>query len=125
MTIEQILALGQMGYTKADIDALGAAPESQPKEEPRPARTQEEPKEEEKPLMSADDILKALGQQMPEQKPAEPSNVTMTTDQFNELIQNIRLNGASLDVPAKTNLQDALVNHTLARLGGLSSESSK
>ena len=45
MTIEEILKLGEMGYTKADIEKMSAPePKSEPKSEPKP-----EPKPEQKP----------------------------------------------------------------------------
>ena len=45
MTIEEILKLGEMGYTKADIEKM-TAPETNPEPEPKPER---EPKPEPKP----------------------------------------------------------------------------
>lgn len=43
MTIEQILELGKMGYTKEDIEAMDKAPQDPKQEDPK----KEEPKKEE------------------------------------------------------------------------------
>lgn len=48
MTIEQILELGKMGYSKEDIEALDKAPQDPKQEDPKKDEPkQEEPKKEE------------------------------------------------------------------------------
>ena len=47
MTIQEILDLGKMGYTKADIEKMAAEPKQEPKEEPK-QEPKQEPKEEPK-----------------------------------------------------------------------------
>ncbi len=47
MTIQEILDLGKMGYTKEDIEKMGDEPKQEPKQEPK-EEPKQEPKEEPK-----------------------------------------------------------------------------
>lgn len=58
MTIEEILKLGAMGYTKEDIEAMGKAPE--PEADTEPAKDPEPMKEEPAPVQQETDMLKFI-----------------------------------------------------------------
>ena len=59
MTIQEILDLGKMGYTKADIEKMGGVdPKQEPKEEPKQEPEEEEPKQE--PNQAPDNNAKFL-----------------------------------------------------------------
>ena len=62
MQIEQILKLGEMGYTKAEIEAMEKGETSKPteehKEESNPPKQEEKPKEEQKQEQTPIDELK-------------------------------------------------------------------
>lgn len=61
MTIEEILKLGAMGYTKEDIEAMGEAPE--PEADPEPAKDPEPMKEEPAPVSQEPDMLKFIAEE--------------------------------------------------------------
>lgn len=95
MTIEQILELGKMGYTKEDIEALDKAPQDPKQEDPKKDEPkqedpkQEEPKKEEPkkedPKQEPDkigDVFKAITELT---KAIQANNITQSQNKQNEV----------------------------------------
>ena len=80
MTIEQILELGKMGYSKEDIEALEKAPQDPKQEDPK----KEEPKKEE-PKQDPDklgEVFKAIAELT---KAIQANNITKSQNPQNEV----------------------------------------
>lgn len=95
MDAKQILKLVDAGFTKAEIFELAGkqAPDKVP--DPKP----ETPPAPEK---------------VPDPKPETPptsSGVTMSDDQFKTLLQQLNVQGASLDVPPEMDMSQKLGEH--------------
>ena len=96
MDAKSILKLVDAGFTKADILELGGAkapdqvPDPKPETPPAPEAPAADPK--------------------PEQ-PATPQGVTMSDDQFRALLQQLNIQGASMDIPPEADLTTKLGDH--------------
>lgn len=77
MTVQEILDLGKMGFTKDDIEKMNTEPEQEPKEEPK-----EEPKQEPK------EEPKQETQQEPKQDNSD--GIVQLTNTINDLIKSIQ-----------------------------------
>ena len=98
MTIEEILKLGEMGYTKADIEAMGKAPEpakEEPvKEDPKKEEpVKEEPKKEEPAPDPTKDLLKFMAGEF---------------EKLNKSIQDANILGSNIKIPEKKTAEDVL-----------------
>ena len=96
MDAKQILKLVDAGFTKAEIFELAGkgkdlVPDPKP-ETPKPENPPEDPPKE------------------PE-TPQTSQGVTMSDDQFRTLLQQLNVQGASLDVPPETDLSTKLGEH--------------
>lgn len=96
MTAKEILKLIDAGFTKQDIMTLEGSkivPDPKPEEKKAP---------EVKPEPEAKSEPKA---------PAAPVGVTLSDDQFTKLLQQLNVNGASLDVPPESDMASKLGDH--------------
>ena len=90
MTIEQILELGKMGYTKEDIEAMDKAPQDPKQEDPKKEEPkkdepkQEEPKKEE-PKQEPDKLGKVFEAIAELTKAIQANNITKSQNPQNEV----------------------------------------
>lgn len=115
MTIEQIMQLGAMGYTKADIEAMDKLSPEQKEPEKK------EPEGEKLVTLTSAQLELLMGKQEvtkeePEEK-KEPANATFTDEQFEKFMQGLRANGANIDVPKKVDLDEKLADHFASLFG--------
>lgn len=120
MTIDQLVALTQAGFTKSDILAMTQA-QTPAQPQPQPAPTQQAPtpapaQPQPQPIPAQPQPQPAQTQQAPTQAPtqapAQPQNqVSMSQDQFNQLLQKLNVGQASIDVPPKYNLDQVMEAH--------------
>ena len=96
MDAKTILKLVDAGFTKSEIFKLGE-PE---RIDQVPDQIPDEPKKETPPA-----------DPKPETQPTQPAGVTMTDDQFRTLLQQLNVQGATLDVPPETDLSAKLGEH--------------
>ena len=95
MTIEQILELGKMGYSKEDIEALEKAPQDPKQEDPKKDEPkQEEPKKEdpkkeepkkEEPKQEPDKLGKVFDAIAELTKAIQANNITKSQNPQNEV----------------------------------------
>ena len=95
MDAKTILKLVDAGFTKSDISELGGAKALDQVPDPKP--------ETPKPETPAPETK-------PETQP-QPQGVTMSDDQFRTLLQQLNIQGASLDVPPEIDLSQKLGDH--------------
>ena len=102
MTTNDILKLIDAGFTKSEIAKLDPSlqfvPEPQNEQEKLDPKT--EPK---KPKQEPD--------QDPDPKQPTSSNVVLSDDQFTKLLQQLNVQGASLDVPPEQDMAAKLGEH--------------
>ena len=90
MTIEQILELGKMGYTKEDIEAMDKAPQDPKQEDPKKEEPkkdepkQEDPKKEE-PKQEPDKLGKVFEAIAELTKAIQANNITKSQNPQNEV----------------------------------------
>lgn len=105
MDINDILELTRAGFTKEDIMAIASA-QKQP-EQPGADTTTKQP---------AEPVAKTPEAQ-PEndtskgKEPEQSQSVTMSNEQFTQLLQKLNLQGASIDVPEKKSPESILGDH--------------
>lgn len=90
MTIEQILELGKMGYSKEDIEALDKAPQDPKQEDPKKDEPkQEDPKKEEpkkeEPNQEPDKLGKVFDAIAELTKAIQANNITKSQNPQNEV----------------------------------------
>jgi len=112
MNINDILTLTQAGWSKDEIIALSSA------ENPAPAAPIAVPAAEPVPA-PAPAPVKVEPVANPTPAPAQPSPV-LTQEQFTQLLQAVKLNNATVDLPPKFNLDEQLASHFTAIMGGKS-----
>lgn len=123
MTLDQIIALGAMGYTKADIEAL-SKPEAQKTEANPEVKTEAN----DTITLSNEQLAKLLASNSSdnasekEKKPvkevsADSKSTTLSDSQFDALLQKLRADGANIDVPKKVNVEERLGEHFKALFG--------
>ena len=101
MTATEILKLIDAGFTKDDILKLDAGASIVPDQQ-QPQTKKDEPKGDPKP----DPEPKTD----PDPQPA-PVGVTLSDDQFKKLMQQLNVQGASLDVPPDQDMGSKLAEH--------------
>lgn len=127
MTLDQIIALGAMGYTKADIEAL-RKPEAQKPEENPEVKPEVKNEANDTITLSNEQLAKLLASNSndnaseKEKEPvkevsAEPKSTTLSDSQFDALLQKLRADGANIDVPKKVNVEERLGEHFKALFG--------
>lgn len=90
MTIEQILELGKMGYSKEDIEAMEKAPQDPKQEDPKKDEPkQEDPKKEEpkkeEPKQEPDKLGKVFDAIAELTKAIQANNITKSQNPQNEV----------------------------------------
>jgi hypothetical protein len=135
------LKLLDAGFTKDEILAMDKPAEEEPKA--KTSNNEEiakliaqatEGKKEEKPaeetpseldtikkLLSGIDVSK-LGKPAEEQPKPETNNVTLSAEQFKQLLQTTNLANASIDLPKEESWKDAFNKHCNELLGGTSEQ---
>ena len=99
MTATEVLKLIDAGFTRDDILKLDADVKIVPDQ--KPSETEQEPKQTDpKPA-----------DPKPEPQPVTPSGVTLSDDQFKKLLQQLNVQGASLDVPPEQDMGAKLGEH--------------
>lgn len=94
MTIEEILKLGAMGFTKEDIEKMDA-PQQEPETDPEPEKAAPEPEKKEEPAKAEpeQDILKFIAGEF---------------EKLNKSIQLANINGSNIDKPNAKTAEDVL-----------------
>lgn len=102
MTTNDILKLIDAGFTKAEIAILDPTLQFVPEQQPEQGK-QEPKKDPEKPKQEP----------APAPDPVQPtsSNVVLSDDQFTKLLQQLNVQGASLDVPPEQDIAAKLGEH--------------
>lgn len=103
MDINDILELTRAGFSKEEILAMASAkPAEKPTEQPT--------------KQPAEPVAKTPEAQPEEDKskgkePEQTQSVTMSNEQFTQLLQKLNLQGASIDVPEKKSPESILGDH--------------
>lgn len=141
MFYQDALKLLDAGFSKEDILAMDKPAEEEPKA--KTSNNEEiakliaqatEGKKEEKPaeetpseldtikkLLSGIDVSK-LGKPAEEPPKSENNNVTLSAEQFKQLLQTTNLANASIDLPKEESWKDAFNKHCNELLGGTSEQ---
>lgn len=119
MTIDEIITLGKMGYSKEDIEKLSVPKKEEPKKE---EAKKEEPKHDgirisEEQLSKLLSLGKELPKEEPKEEPKENTSTTLSNEQFDILLQKLRTNGANIDVPKTPDIQEKLADHFKSLFG--------
>lgn len=118
LTVEQIIKLGDMGYTKAEIDAFNSQePEktSSPVE-PKPAVNpiKEEPKVDPEPVKAEEPVSHAE----PNSEKAQQVIYQMTQDQIRDFAQKIALGTSGYKYETPKDIEGVLEDHLNALMKG-------
>lgn len=100
--LNNIMALVNAGFTKADIMALTTGKASPVKAEPAKAS---------EPEKASDPVSKPEAEAAKAPDPIPNPGVTLTEDQFTKLLQRLNVNGASIDVPKEVDISAKLGDH--------------
>lgn len=99
MTVDEILKLGAMGFTKEDIEKMDA-PQQEPEKDPEPEQAAPEPEKKEEPAKAEpakaepeQDILKFIAGEF---------------EKLNKSIQLANINGSNIDKPNAKTAEDVL-----------------
>lgn len=98
MTANDILKLIDAGFTKEDILKLDADVKVVPTETSAPEIEATEVKPAESPEVKTEPVTQTSG-------------VTLSDEQFTKLLQQLNVNGASLDVPPESDIKTKLAEH--------------
>ena len=96
MTLEEILKLGAMGYTKEDIEAMSSDNKGEPeKKEPEPEKKEPEPekKEQEPAPDPTKDLLQFMAGEF---------------EKLNRSIQSVNILGSNINQPKEKTAEDVL-----------------
>lgn len=94
MTIEEILKLGAMGYTKEDIKAMNSgAVEPEPEKAPDPEQSKQEPEPEPQKADPTKDLLQFMAGEF---------------EKLNRSIQNANILGSNINQPKEKTAEDVL-----------------
>ena len=95
MTIDEILKLGAMGYTKEDIEAMNAgSAEPEPEKAPEPEQTKQEPTQEpEQKTDPTKDLLQFMAGEF---------------EKLNRSIQSANILGSNINQPKEKTAEDVL-----------------
>lgn len=104
MDINDILELTRAGFSKDEIMAMASA--SKPVEKPteQPTKQPAEPVAKTPEAQPENDTSKG-------KEPEQTQSVTMSNEQFTQLLQKLNLQGASIDVPEKKSPESILGDH--------------
>lgn len=105
MDINDILELTRAGFTKEEILAMSSA-QKKP-EEPGADTTKKQPAEQAAKVPEAQPEKNDSEGKEPEQT----QSVTMSNEQFTQLLQKLNLQGATIDVPEKKSPESILGDH--------------
>lgn len=140
MFYEDALKLLDGGFSKEEILAMDKKPAEEPKaktskediakliadvtegkKEVKPAEETPSELDTIKKLLSGIDVSK-LGTPAEDQAKPETNNVTLSADQFKQLLQTTNLANASIDLPKEESWKDAFNKHCDELLGGTSTK---
>lgn len=100
MTVDEILKLGAMGYTKDDIEAMSAEEKPEPekkepeKKEPEPEKKEPEPEKKSEPAPDpTKDLLKFMAGEF---------------EKLNKSIQDANILGSNIEIPKEKTAEDVL-----------------
>lgn len=95
MTIEEILKLGAMGYTKEDIEAMnnGSEPDPEPEKAPEPEQPKQEPEPEQQKADPTKDLLQFMAGEF---------------EKLNRSIQSANILGSNINQPKEKTAEDVL-----------------
>ena len=106
MDINDILELTRAGFTKEDIMAMASA-QKQPEQPGADTTKTKQPAEQAAKVPEAQpEEDKSKGKE-----PEQTQSVTMSNEQFTQLLQKLNLQGASIDVPEKKSPESILGDH--------------
>lgn len=98
MDAKQILKLVDAGFTKAEIFELTGSKKPDQVPDPKPETPEQKPAGDPKPAE-------------PKTETPTPSGVTLSDDQFNKLLQQLNVQGASMDIPPEADISEKLGEH--------------
>lgn len=95
MTIEEILKLGAMGYTKEDIEAMntGSEPDPEPEKAQEPEQAKSEPEQEPQKADPTKDLLQFMAVEF---------------EKLNRSIQSVNILGSNINQPKEKTAEDVL-----------------
>ena len=95
MTIEEILKLGAMGYTKEDIEAMnaGSMPDPEPEKAHEPEQAKSEPEQEPQKADPTKDLLQFMAGEF---------------EKLNRSIQSVNILGSNINQPKEKTAEDVL-----------------
>lgn len=95
MTIEEILKLGAMGYTKEDIEAMntGSKPDPEPEKAQEPEQAKSEPEQELQKADPTKDLLQFMAGEF---------------EKLNRSIQSVNILGSNINQPKEKTAEDVL-----------------
>ena len=95
MTIEEILKLGAMGYTKEDIEAMntGTEPDPEPEKAQEPEQAKSEPEQEPQKADPTKDLLQFMAGEF---------------EKLNRSIQSVNILGSNIKQPKEKTAEDVL-----------------
>ena len=95
MTIEEILKLGAMGYTKEDIEAMntGLEPDPEPEKAQEPEQVKSEPEQEPQKADPTKDLLQFMAGEF---------------EKLNRSIQSVNILGSNINQPKEKTAEDVL-----------------
>lgn len=108
MTVDEILKLGAMGYTKDDIEALS----TEQKPEPEPEKKESEKKEPEKKESEKKEPEKKEAEQKSEPAPDPTKDLLKFMagefEKLNKSIQDANILGSNIELPKEKTADDVL-----------------
>lgn len=95
MTIEEILKLGEMGYTKEDIEAMntGSKQDPEPEKAQEPEQAKSEPEQEPQKADPTKDLLQFMAGEF---------------EKLNRSIQSVNILGSNINQPKEKTAEDVL-----------------
>lgn len=114
MTLDEIITLGKMGYTKEEIEKLSLPTKEEPMKEAPGLDGVQLSEEQLSKLLS---LGKEVPKEEPKEAPKENTSTTLSNEQFDILLQKLRANGANIDVPKTPDIQEKLADHFKSLFG--------
>ena len=113
MTVDEILKLGAMGYTKDDIEAMSAEQKPEPeKEKEEPEKKEPEKKEPEKKEPEKKEAEKKEAEQKSEPAPDPTKDLLKFMagefEKLNKSIQDANIIGSNIELPKEKTAEDVL-----------------
>lgn len=123
MTLEEIITLGKMGYSKEDIEKLSVPEKKEPtKEAPKLDGIQLSEEQLSKLLSLDKEVPKEVPKEEPKKEEPKENTTTLSNEQFDVLLQKLRSNGANIDVPKTPDIQEKLAEHFKSLFGNTNSD---